>query len=162
KDAPAEWNFLEIAKSDSHGTAQVPYNNLRFGTINVRDADRMLMGLGLVSPASLQQAKVAVALEPECHVIGRITCDELARAGEPIKWSNAYLLFGGQRIGECYAKPGEFEFYLPRGRYTVDVYGEDLKGKYVDFAVPARRSDFQLPPIPLTASNLLRLRGKPA
>jgi thiol-disulfide isomerase/thioredoxin len=120
------------------------------------------MGIRLVSPASMQHGTVQMSLEPECHITGRITCDELMRADMPIKWTNAYLLVGGQRIGDCNIKPGEFEFYLPPGRYIVNVYGEDLKGRKVDLTVPAGQSEIQLPPIPLTASNLVRLRGKPA
>jgi uncharacterized protein (TIGR03067 family) len=160
---PTDWRYLETTTTNAHGIAGLAYDDLAVCSLAVRDAGRKLMGLCAISPASLQNGTVKVNLRPECNVTGRLVCEELAAGGEPI-WTNAYLLFSGQRIGEYDAVPGEgeFEFHVPAGRYTVDVSGKDLKNRYVDFTVPADRRDFQLPPIRLTASNLVLLRGKPA
>ncbi|HEX3358134.1 MAG TPA: redoxin domain-containing protein, partial [Tepidisphaeraceae bacterium] len=46
--------------------------------------------------------------------------------------------------------------------YTLNAYGSELRGRYIDIAVPSGQSDFEVPPIELTASGLAMLIGEPA
>src|SRR5260221_572233 len=157
-----EWNYQETTKTAPDGSARVAYDDLAFFPIAARDVKRKLTGFASISPASSRKGAVHLILQPECRVSGKIVCDELTAAGKPIGWANAYLLYGGQRIGEC-DNPGGFEFNVPPGRYTLNVYGENLKDKYVDVTVPTGRADFQISPaISLLASRLTRLEGQPA
>jgi uncharacterized protein (TIGR03067 family) len=162
RDASPEWAYSEITKTRTDGTARVAYDDLSFCPIAVRDADRKLTGFASVSPASSLSGTVNVILTPERLVRGKIVCDALTKAGKPIGWTYAYLLYAGQRIGGCALTPGEFEFQIPPGSYSLDVYGENLRDKHVDVTVPEGQSEFQVPPISLIASRLKWLEGYPA
>jgi uncharacterized protein (TIGR03067 family) len=162
RGASAEWAYSEITKTRTDGTARVAYGDLSFCPIAARDADRKLTGFASVSPASSLNGAVNVILSPECHVRGKIVCDALTKAGKPIGWTYAYLLYAGQRIGGCALTPGEFEFQIPPGSYSLDVYGENLRDKHVDVTVPEGQTEFQVPPIALIASRLKWLEGYPA
>jgi thiol-disulfide isomerase/thioredoxin len=143
--------------------ARVAYGDLAFTPVAARDVDRKLTGFASVSPASSLKGAVHVTVRPECHVSGTIVCDELTKAGKPLGWTNAYLLYGGQRIGDCDLTPGEFEFPVPPGSYTLDLYGTSLRHKQVDVTVPEGRADFQIhPAVSLVASKLAWLEGQPA
>ncbi len=156
------WKYTEIAKTGPDGTARVPYEKLEMCPAMAHDAARKLTGFASVSPASLQNGTVEVNLQPTCHVRGTMISDELTKAGAAIDWTNAYLIFRGQRIGLCSVTPGAFEFDVPPGSYFVNAYGESLWGKNVEFTVPAGVADLQIPPIQLKASNLVLLKGHPA
>ncbi len=162
KEAGSEWKYSEIAKTGSDGSAQVAYDELAFHPAAARDADHKRSGFASISPASSLKKTVSLILHRECHVRGTIVCDELTKSGKQIGWTNAYLLYAGQRIGECDLVPGEFEFRVPQGSYDLDVYGERLGDKQVAITVPDGQTDFEVPPIPLAASRLAWLEGQRA
>ena len=163
KEASPTWKYSEITKTGPDGSARVAYDVLAYCPAAARDTERKLTGFASVSPASSLMGTVNVILRPECLVSGRIVCDELTKRGKPLGWTNAYLLYGGQRIGACDLTPGEFEFQVPPGRYTLDLYGTTLRNKHVEVTVPEGRTDFQIhPALSLVASKLAWLEGQPA
>jgi uncharacterized protein (TIGR03067 family) len=156
------WQFSKPVKTGADGTAKVPYEQLRFHPLAARDESRKQMGFAAVSPMSLQKGVATVVLKPECRLNGSIVCEELRKAGKPLGWSSAYLMYGGQRIGYYDSTAGKLEFPVPPGTYTLHAYGSDLRGRDVTVTVPAGQSEFTVKPIALAASRLLLLQGGPA
>ena len=154
--------YVEMAKTGADGVATIQYEDLSSYAIAAHDERRNLTGFTAPSPSLLQGGTATVTLLPECDIRGTIQCDELAKAGRSVGWTNTYLLADGRRVGMCESKEGTFEFHAPAGNYTFDAYGEQLRGKYVDATVPKGVSEFQVQPISLTASRLTLLEGNPA
>ncbi len=162
-DAKVAWEYSEITKTGPDGLARVSYDALAFCPAAARDNANQLTGFASVSPASALKGTVNVILRPECQVSGRINCDELTKAGKPLGRTIVYLLSDGKRIGMCGFRPGEFEFQVPPGSYTLDLYGTRFPDKFVDFTVPEGRTDFRIhPAVALVAANWALLEGHPA
>jgi len=161
-DVTPPWKYYELGQTGPDGVAKIKYDDLSSSPIAAQDAQRKTMAITRASPALLRSGTATVALLPECHIQGTIQCDELTKAGKELGWTNVYLLCGGQRIASCDSKSGKFEFIAPAGGYTLNAYGEQLRGRNVDLTVPSGQTDFQTPAIPLTASQLVLLKGRPA
>jgi RNA polymerase sigma factor (sigma-70 family) len=162
KGAPSDWHYYDAVKTVADGTAKVRYEKLRFSPLLARDAAKKQMVIEAISPASLTFGEVRVALKPECRVTGSIVCEELTKLGKKVGWTNVYLMHGGQRVADCDSPEGKFEFPVPPGTYTLHAYGTDLGAKDVTVTVPAGRQEVTVDPIPLEASKLLLMQGKPA
>jgi uncharacterized protein (TIGR03067 family) len=160
KSNRAEWRYYETTVADAHGATTMPYEN--FSAVGVRDADRKLIGFTSASPALLQKGAATLQLQPECLLHGTIVCDELAKSGKPLGWTNVYLNYSGGRIAGYDSLSGHYEFPVAPGNYSLYAYGASLQRKIVEVSVPASRSDYEVPPIALHASRRVMLEGQPA
>ena len=124
-----------------------------------RDSARKLIGFAAVSPASLQGATATVQLAPEHELSGTVACEELAKRGRPMVWTNVYVNFAGRRVGTCSSLTGQFSFSVAPGDYLLDVYGTDLHDKYVKVSVGATDREVRVPTVMLEASKLLLMEG---
>ena len=161
EQSPA-WRYEEVGKTGGCGTARVSYDGLAGALTAARDPARGLAGFAALSPASLQEAAATVTLAPECRVAGTVVSGQLAGAGKSVGWTNVMLGYEGRHVASCSSFSGEFEFRVPPGEYVLEAYGEDLPRKKVPLTVPAGRAELRVPPIELSASPLVALRGKPA
>jgi uncharacterized protein (TIGR03067 family) len=154
------WRYYDIVAADALGCATWPYDDFRVA--GARDTGRKLIGFTTASPAQLQKGTATIWLQPECLLRGTLACGQLTQRGKPLGWSNVQLEQNGWTIAEYDTVSGEYEFPLPPGRYSLHVYGENLKKNRVEISVPAGQSEFQMPPIELAALPLTLLKGKPA
>jgi thiol-disulfide isomerase/thioredoxin len=113
-------------------------------------------------PSSLIEGKLKVKLEPLCEVRGRIVCEELAKAEQPIGWTNVYLEAHGNRVADCGSENGKFDFLVPAGEYVLQAYGNQLGGRRISFSVQSNQSEATVDPIALQALGFVLLKGKPA
>jgi thiol-disulfide isomerase/thioredoxin len=121
-----------------------------------------LIGFATASPALLQKGVATINLQPECRLHGTIICNELTKLGKPLGWTNVYLEKNGERIASYDSFSGYYEFPVSPGTYSLYAYGECLHKKFVEVNVPGGRSEFEAPPIALSASRLVLLQGQPA
>lgn len=161
--ATPNWRYGQLGDpAGPDGVIKVKYDDLSSCPLAARDSPHEMTGITAASPATLQTGTATVVLHRERRIRGTIRSSELTAAGKEIGWTNTYLLCEGQRIGGCDSWTGNFEFIAPAGNYTLNAYGEQLKGRYINVTVPAEPGDFEVPPIELTASRLTVLRGGPA
>ena len=155
-----DWRYHDIRTADAHGCTTIPYDDFRVA--GVRDTERKLIGFATASPARLQKGNATIRLQPECLLRAALVCGQLTQHGKPLGWSNVQLEQNGWTIAEYDTVSGQYEFPLPPGRYFLRAYGENLNVKRVEINVPAGQSEFQMPPIELTALPLAQLQGQPA
>jgi uncharacterized protein (TIGR03067 family) len=155
-----EWRYYETLLANAHGATTMPYED--FSAVGVRDTDRKLIGFTSASPALLQKGAATLQLQPECLLHGTIVCDELAKLGKPLGWTNVYLSYMGGRIASYDSFSGHYEFPVAPGTYSLRAYGESLQRKIVEVSVPAGQSEYEVPPIALNASRRVMLEGQPA
>ncbi len=161
KDAPRGWELDRPQKLDDSGKLALKSKELR-GQLVVRDAAAGMIAFVSLSPAKLARGEFRVTLSPEVRIHGTLTCDELTKTGQPLDWTNVYLLHNGAPIASWAAKNGKYEFLAPAGRYTLNAYGVEVGSKYVDVTVPANQSEHAVEPIALPALAFALLKGKPA
>jgi uncharacterized protein (TIGR03067 family) len=162
KDAPPEWKYSEAATTSADGSAKFPLEKVQSPQFVIRDAENKRMAVVPLSPAKLVSGEVKATLAPECRVTGQIVCDDLAKRGEPVGWTNVYVMRDGGRFASCDSPAGTFELVLPPGKYRLWAYGEHVTSKHIDFTVPENRSEHALDPVALPATGLALLKGRPA
>lgn len=158
-DAKTEWKLYDAVKTGPDGTAKVKYDD---PPCVVRDEAAKLIAFIKVSPAKLAGGEVSVTLAPEVRITGKVISPELEKAGGKVGWTNFYLIRDGWRLSFTGTKGGEFDLLAPPGKFTVQVYGEDMSGKDVEVVVPPDRTEYALDAIELKASAFALLKGKPA
>jgi uncharacterized protein (TIGR03067 family) len=161
-DAKPEWQYFPSVKTGSDGVSKLNYDEFRGSCGMARDVASKRIAIADVSPARLVAGHLRLALQPECRVVGTIVCPKLEKAGKPIGWTNLYVVYNGERFAFHASKDGKFELILPPGKYTLFAYGSDFPRRSIPISVPAGRDEFAVPPIALTASRLVLLRGKSA
>ncbi len=162
KDAKAGWESHNPVVTGADGSVVVKVETVQNGQCVVRDTANGTMALVSVSPAKLAAGRFRAELVPEVRVTGTITCDELTKAGQPLGYTNLYLLSDGGRVAYWASEDGMFEFVAPPGKYTLHVYGDVVDGKFVDIVVPAGKAEFAPVPIALQAAAFALMKGKPA
>ena len=127
---PNEWKYEQITRTGADGSAEYLMMAWRDVQLLYRDANRRLIGFASASPYSCIDGPVHVTLLPECRIHGKITCTELAKQDKAIGWTNAYLLFDGQRIGMCAKKNSvSSNFKYRRGNTLSTFTGKSFTGK---------------------------------
>ncbi len=162
KKKPAEWVYHEEVKCGADGTVVIPREKLRNGQLIARNAANDAIGLASVSPAKLAAGTVRLQLRPQVKVTGTLTCEELTKAGQEIGWAGGYLLYNGTPAAFYSTKDGKFEFRAPPGKYTLNMYGSAVDGRFVDITVPENRSEYAVEPITMKPLAFALLKGKPA
>jgi len=119
-----------------------------------------LAGFVKVSADNLNK-KVKFKLTPVCRVYGKLDSTELNNLGQKVELTNVYVY-----LYDTYDSPlsyssqrGEFEFLLPDGRYTLDVYGTRLYHKEGDIEVKVGQKELEIN-MDLPADRLAHLIGK--
>jgi len=155
-----DWGYGEILLTNAHGATTIPYEDFR--AAGVRDTDRKLIGFTTASPALLQKGLATLQLQPEYLLHGKIVCDELAKSGKPLGNISVVLQKNGIPIAEWDAVSDHYEFPVAPGTYSLHALGESLLLRTVQVTVPEGRTEYEAPPIALTASRRVRLEGQPA
>jgi thiol-disulfide isomerase/thioredoxin len=162
KGARPEWKYYDSVKTGADGTIRLKYERLGNRGLIIHDPANRRMAIASLSPRAVLGGEVAVTLKPECRMTGVVVSEQLKKIGKPVGWTNVYLMQDGRRVADSDSHEGKFEFVVPPGRYELDAYGSDVKGKHVWVTVPAGRKEFTAGPINLAATNLALLQGKPA
>jgi uncharacterized protein (TIGR03067 family) len=160
-DVKQEWRYHEPKKTDANGKVVFKTETLFGGRFIVRDEANQTIAFVPLSPAKVAGGSVNVTLVPEVRITGSLVCDELAKAKQPIGWTNVMLLANGAPVCEWMGKNGKFAFVAPAGKYSLHVYGSEIDAKYPDIVVPGERSEFVVEPIALSATAFALLKGKP-
>ncbi|MCU0714286.1 MAG: TlpA family protein disulfide reductase [Pirellula sp.] len=153
------WTFSEEKRTDSNGIVVFPYTKLP--RLIVDESTKQIAFLKL-SPGSLIDGKIKVQLAPACEVRGTIISEELAKAGQPIGWTNVYLEAEGNSFAYCSSEHGAFDFRVPAGKYQLNAYGSNLSRRTVDFSVSPNQTEMTVDPISLKPKAIALLKGKPA
>lgn len=164
KDDETGWTFAEVTKTGSAGTTKLEYEE-GSGIVIVRDPAGKQMGIATISPASVLRGSLKVSLRPECKVTVRSKCDELVKSGhlDEEEFNAGIETADGRQIAYTGNTTGKFEFLLPPGEYSLNVYGSQLTGtSRVKLTVPEFQSEYTAPPVSLPPTALLNLLGKPA
>ena len=109
-------------KADADGRFRMDHNfNGRPGALVAMDADRKVGGLAIVDPAKVPES-VEISAGSLVRVHGGFACPEL---GEPLGWTNVYMMVepGRIRVAQCSSRESKFDLKLPAGKYLFNGYG---------------------------------------
>jgi uncharacterized protein (TIGR03067 family) len=153
------YHYNDVAWTNAEGYATVKYTDLAGAPLGARYPRGQLIGYVITSPALVESGRVTIALTRECHIDGKIECPELRRTGQEIGWTNVYLSYEGQRIGEYASSSGRFAATVPPGDYEVEAYGKQVRLRRIDVTIPVGRRTFTLPPILLNPTRISLVMG---
>ncbi|QJX00312.1 sigma-70 family RNA polymerase sigma factor [Frigoriglobus tundricola] len=164
RDEGTGWTFTSSKTTAADGTVKIPFEDLPFHSLVVRDPASKRMGLARVSPASLlTDTVVMVKLQPECRVHVTGECKELTKSGLTDVFHAYVETPDGRRFAFNASESGKLEYVLAPGEYALHMYGSSLMGsKRVTFTVPKDRSEYAVEPVTLPPTGFLTLIGKPA
>jgi thiol-disulfide isomerase/thioredoxin len=153
--------------SDKDGLAQL--NSKEGDLADYRGKVRVVArhdGRGLIAFADLDSVRlktpVEMTLVPGCRVSGKLVSPELAKLGRKVGWTNVYLNIGSARMMACDSEEnGDFQFFVPPGRYDLNGYGAYLASKNVSITVPNGKREIELT-LTLPAKKFALLQGLPA
>ncbi len=145
------------------GTATVFAADHAANFLTVREPAANLIAVERLTPPRLAAGPVRVTLQPAAKIVGRVECPELAAKPGGIGGVVAYLLRGDTRLAIHVSDAAPvYEFTVPPGEYTVNLYSNSLNEVNVPVTVPAGQSVVTVPPTRLTATNLALLADEPA
>ena len=126
----------------------------------VLSADRTRGAIVGVSKAD-DGKEVAVTLGRTARLKGRLKCKELN--AKPT-WANTMVAADGFRASftQDLGTTATFEFVLPVATYKLNSYGTDVKGAKTTVTLSADKPVHDLGTIDLKASEVAKLKGKPA
>ena len=128
----------------------------RLGLMALTPDQRMAAVVELARDA--RHDALEVTLEPTVHVHGRVTCSEIGRAAA---WTNAmFSTRHGQRVASCDSRAAEIDLRLPPGRYSLHVYGTDLRGLSRPVEIGAEKPEHDLGEIDVPAEYFALNVGK--
>lgn len=159
---PAGWEYYDSLTCGADGTVVLSTEKMHGGPLIATTAAKDALGIVTTSPAKLAAGAFRVELQQQVRVTGTLTCDELTKEGQPIGWTGGYLLHNGTPVAFYSSKDGKYEFLAPPGKYTLNVYGSEVDGRFVDVTVPENRSEFTVEAIAMEALAFARMKGKPA
>ncbi len=85
-----------------------------------------LAGFVVVKTSDLDKV-VKLKLEPASRVYGKIKSTELTNVRQKMNWTNVHIRSEIDRSYlSCVSQKGEFEFFLPNGRYRLEAHGTRL------------------------------------
>ena len=105
---------------------------------------------------------ITIKAGPLVHVRGKYVCKDL---GTPVGWTNSMFLSMPERwrICENMTQKGEFSVLLPPGNYSLQGYGGPDVGQHRrELTLTSEKPDVDLGEIDLAASEIAKLKGKPA
>jgi thiol-disulfide isomerase/thioredoxin len=119
--------------------------------------DSRLAGFLNINLSDLNK-KLEMKLTPACRVYGTIKSTELSRLGVEANGVFAQIVRG--RLAYAGTK-GDFEFFLPEGKFKLYADGEKMYGRFEDFNVLAGQKEIDLN-FDFPAYHLAYLIGKQA
>jgi thiol-disulfide isomerase/thioredoxin len=158
-DRPA----LGVSKTDDQGRfrVEVTFYYGRSETLCALDLVGKRGGLAALGP-KMPEEPITIRLGPLVHVHGKYVCKEL---GTPVGWTNTMFLSVPEngRVHSHMTKEGNFSVRLPAGRYRLQGYGGADVGQHRrELMLTADKLDVDLGEIDLAASELAKLKGRPA
>ena len=158
---PPKWEQHAAVTCGPDGTVVIPREKIQSGAL-IAQGPAETIGFAPLSPAAIATGSCRIDLQPQVHVSGQVACDELTKAGQPIGWTGGYLLSRGNPVAFYSSNSSKFEFHLPPGQYTLQLYGTSVATRFVDIAVPTNRREHSIDPVALPALAFALLKGKPA
>jgi thiol-disulfide isomerase/thioredoxin len=155
--------FEGVAKTDDQGRFQLELTFYygRSESLCALDVEKKRGGLVAVGPKTAEEP-ITIKAGPLVHVRGKYVCKDL---GTPVGWTNSMFLSMPERwrICENMTEKGEFSVLLPPGNYTLQGYGGPDVGQHRrELTLAADKPDMDLGEIDLAASEIAKLKGKPA
>ncbi len=153
----------DVVKTDEKGQflVELTFFYGRSYSLCALDVAKKRGGLAAVGPKTPDEP-ITIKAGPLVHVHGKYVCKEL---GTPVGWTNTMFLSMPERwnVVDHMTKEGEFSVLLPPGRYHIQGYGgPDVAQHRRDLTLTADRPEIDLGEIHLAASEIARLKGKPA
>lgn len=161
------WHYHLDANADANGFARFPDGADRDGACVVaRHTGRKLIAIEKIDPAKFDPEKSKttpiLTMRSECRVLGRLTCDDLAKRNRALGWTNVILGTAGSFAFSCQSKEQTFHFFVPAGDFTLDAYGPDTYHVETKLNIEPGQRELTLRPIDLPATRLALLEGMPA
>jgi thiol-disulfide isomerase/thioredoxin len=153
----------DVVKTDERGQFRVEltfYYGRSYSLCAV-DVAKKRGGLVAVGPKTPDEP-ITIKAGPLVHVHGKYVCKEL---GTPVGWTNTMFLSMPERWNVLHhmTQKGEFSVLLPPGQYYIQGYGGPDVGQHRrDLTLTADKPDLDLGEINLAASELAKMKGKPA
>jgi thiol-disulfide isomerase/thioredoxin len=136
----------------------------RIGLV-ARQAARHLIAFTLLDEGRLKSAApIEIVLVPECRVIGRLVCPELAKRGRKIGFTSVSLSIDKIEFMDSRSESdGDFQFFAPPGRYDLFAWGEYAPYPKVmqTLTVPESKREVELN-LTVGVKNFALLMGQPA
>lgn len=155
------WHYSSHAVSDRNGLARITNDRELPTCLVARHVGRKLVAIQRLSPTQLKDV-VAVKMQPQCRVSGRLVSKELEAHNRKITWSIAYLHSGEKRPSYCFSGQTSFHFYVPPGAYKLVAYGLETYEANPTITVPPGQQELALEPINLVPKPWVLLEGRPA
>ncbi len=158
-----EFAAFEPVKTDVKGEFSIEltfYYNRGF-VLSTFDLEKKQGGLTLVEPKKASD-EATITAAPLVHFHGSYECKDLQK---PIGWTNTILFANPGRINfmNSMSTESKFDFWLPPGKYEIQGYGtSDVTQIKREIEIPAGKADLDLGAIDLAASQITKLKGKPA
>jgi thiol-disulfide isomerase/thioredoxin len=155
--------FEGVAKTDDQGRFQLELTFYygRSESLCALDVEEKRGGLAVVGPKTPDEP-ITIKAGPLVHVHGKYVCKEL---GTPVGWTNSMFLSMPERwrICENMTQKAEFSVLLPPGKYDLQGYGGPDVGEHRrELMLTSDKRDVDLGEIDLAASEIAKLKGKPA
>jgi thiol-disulfide isomerase/thioredoxin len=163
KAADQKYTPLEPAKTAADGAFEIELT-FYYGRGNALlsfDSDLKQGGLAIIEPGSADKP-LTIQIGPLVHFHGKYESKEL---GKPVGWTNTmvFAMPGRVNFTSFPATNAEFDLHLPPGEYEIQGYGSsDVAQIKRPVTLRADQPDLDLGTIDLAASQLAKLKGKPA
>ncbi len=160
----SEWGEIELVREKLFLPSWPPD---RKTALYVLHEDRQIGAVCVISRDD-SRGEIPLALEPVCHVHGRLSSEGLKKIGRPLTSTNVYMYWNQDSFGVfSHASDSQrLEFLVPPGRYTLDAYGggKGVGTEHVhpEIEVKANQSELDMGIIDLPPTKLALLIGKPA
>jgi len=153
-----------MAFSDANGRAFLDYAARAVGkkiSLYALQAERRLAGTWQL-PGDWFGNLVTLKLRPARRVTGRATCSVWQDRGLPVPRTWLSVRKGGREVA-CYGPAcPDFEFFLPAGRYELEVRGQEVISRTVPLEVGPGSQELAVATIDLVPTKLGSLFGTPA
>jgi thiol-disulfide isomerase/thioredoxin len=152
-----------VAKTDDQGQfrLELTFYYGRSESLCALDLEKKRGGLAAVGPKTPDEP-ITIKAGPLVHVHGKYVCKEL---GKPVGWTNSMFMSMPERWRICQSmtQKGEFSVLLPPGSYSLQGYGGPDVGQHRrELTLTPDKPDVDLGEIDLVASEIAKLKGKPA
>ena len=153
--------FESKAITDAEGKATIELEDYGSEQVVLGFSDDKSLG-GYVVVERQDEGKVKkIKFQKTMEVSGSFTCSETDSVPG---WMNMIVSIEGVRgyFFERRTSDGEFRFQLPPGKFNLMMYGSDVQKTNKEIETSTKDSELQLGTIDLEATEMARLKGKPA
>lgn len=156
------WTYRDDAVSDENGIAKLLDSDGQIEGVYARDLDKGLVGIRRVTAADSGKV-IPLQMAPACRVSGIVKFLKLVESTSemPAFNLNVSTADGQQILSERSWNP-QYSFFVPAGRYKLEIIQAQSHTTTQELTVPPGRGDLTIKPIETIPVKWATLQGKSA